>query len=159
MHLNKDGEVDGYFSYHMNEVAKSASQFGLVSFSDNGAGFVKDCIDHMKQLIAEGLHRVEWWAVSDNPVNKFYESIIKRYDGTIAGLMHDCNYFRGEYHDSVMYEIVFGVKSNSKKGEWTYNSEFGDMAHMCVASAAKALRWNLSTVRTADRITGRNDNG
>lgn len=159
VHLNKDGEVDGYFSYHMNEVAKSASQFGLVSFSDNGAGFVKDCIDHMKQLIAEGLHRVEWWAVSDNPVNKFYESIIKRYDGTIAGLMHDCNYFRGEYHDSVMYEIVFGVKSNSKKGEWTYNSEFGDMAHMCVASAAKALRWNLSTVRTADRITGRNDNG
>ena len=107
VHLDKNGEVDGFFSYHLDISAKSVSQFGLVSFSDNGAGFVKDCIDHMKQVIANGLHRAEWWAVDGNPANKLYESFIKKYGGTIAGRLHDCNYFKGKYHDSVIYEIIF----------------------------------------------------
>lgn len=108
VHLDKNGEVDGYFSYHYNEVAKSLSQFGLISFTGKGGAFCVACMRHLDKLISEGLHRMEWWAVADNDhANKIYERLIKRYGGTIAGRMHDCNFFTGKYHDSVMYEILF----------------------------------------------------
>lgn len=115
VHLNREGEVDGYFSYHFNEVARSVSQFGLIAFSDNGAGFVKDCVDHMNRLIAEGLRRAEWWAVSDNPANKWYRKILRKYGGHVIGTAHECNYFGGEYHDSVMYEILFKGREAGRK--------------------------------------------
>lgn len=107
VHLNKNGEVDGYFSYHYNEIAKSLSQFGLISFMGNGGALMLDCIRHIDKLISEGLHRMEWWAVVGNPACKIYERLIERYGGSVAGYMHDCNYFNGKYHDAVMYEILF----------------------------------------------------
>lgn len=107
VHLNKNGEVDGYFSYYYNEIAKSLSQFGLISFTGNGGALMLDCIRHIDKLISEGLHRAEWWAVVGNPACKIYERLIERYGGHIAGYMHDCNYFGGKYYDSVMYEILF----------------------------------------------------
>ena len=107
VHLDKNGEVDGYFSYHYNETAKSLSQFGLISFTGNGGALMLDCICHIDKLISEGLHRAEWWAVVGNPACKIYERLIERYGGIIAGYMHDCNYFNGKYYDSVMYEILF----------------------------------------------------
>lgn len=108
VHLGADGEVDGYFSYHYDEIAKSLSQFGLISFTGNGGALMVDYIRHIDKLISEGLHRMDWWAVTDNDhANKIYERLIKRYGGTIAGRMHDCNFFSGKYHDSVMYEILF----------------------------------------------------
>lgn len=107
VHLGADGEVDGYFSYHYDEIAKSLSQFGLISFTGKGGALMMDCIRHIDKLISEGLHRMEWWAVADNPVCEMYERLIQRYGGTIAGCMHDCNFFNGKYHDSVMYEILF----------------------------------------------------
>lgn len=107
VHLDKNGEVDGYFSYQRNDAARSISQFGLVSFADNGAALVADCIRHIDKLVSEGLHRMEWWAVCDNPANKIYERLIARYGGQVAGRMHDCRYFGGKYHDAVMYEIIF----------------------------------------------------
>ena len=67
-----------------------------------------DCIRHIDKLVAEGLHRAEWWAVADNEhAVEIYKRIIKRYGGTVAGHLHDCNYFGGKYHDSIMYEIIF----------------------------------------------------
>lgn len=108
VHLDKDGEVDGYFSYHYNEVAKSLSQFGLISFTGKGGALMVDCIRHIDKLVAEGLHRAEWWVVADNEhAVEIYKRIIKRYGGTVAGHLHDCNYFGGKYHDSIMYEIIF----------------------------------------------------
>lgn len=105
--LNSKGEITGYFSYHYNEMARSLSQFGLISFTGNGTVLVRDCICHIEKLIGEGLRRMEWWAVDGNPANRMYEEIIDRYGGTIAGHMHECNYFAGKYHDSILYEVLF----------------------------------------------------
>jgi RimJ/RimL family protein N-acetyltransferase len=66
-----------------------------------------DCIRHIDKLISEGLHRAEWWAVVGNPACEIYDRLIERYGGSVAGYMHDCNYFNGKYYDSVMYEILF----------------------------------------------------
>lgn len=96
-----------YLAHHCNGGAKSISQFGLISFAENGVALVRDCLAHVDKLISEGLHRIEWWAIEDNPTNNMYEKLIQRYGGTVAGRMHDCNYFGGKYHDSIMYEILF----------------------------------------------------
>lgn len=107
VHLDGNGEVDGYFSYHFNELAKSLSQFGLISFTGKGGALMVSCMRHIDKLISEGLHRMEWWAVVGNPACEMYERLVKRYGGNVAGYMHDCNYFGGKYYDSVMYEILF----------------------------------------------------
>lgn len=106
VHLNSKGEVDGYFSYHYDDAAKSLSQFGLISFTGKGAMMVRDCKAHLDKLIAEGLHRFEWWAVADNPANKMYEGLLLEYGGRVVGRMHDCNFFNGKYHDSILYEVI-----------------------------------------------------
>lgn len=108
VHLGVDGEVDGYFSYQYHDTANSASQFGLISFTSNGAALMRDVMAHIDMLISQGLHRVEWWVVQDNErAAGIYEKIIKRYGGSVAGHMHDCTYFGGKYHDSILYEIIF----------------------------------------------------
>lgn len=106
--VNSKNEVVGYFAYHHDDVARSLSQFGLISFTaDNNVLLIRDCINHINQLVKEGLHRVEWWAVDGNPANVLYDKLIKRYGGVVAGRMRDCHYFGGEYHGSIMYEILF----------------------------------------------------
>lgn len=105
--LDSKGEIVGYFAYHHDDAARSLSQFGLISFTGNGALLVRDCIRHIENLVDEGLRRMEWWAVSDNEANRLYEKIIDRYGGTVAGRMHECYYFDGRYHDSILYEILF----------------------------------------------------
>ena len=107
VHLNSNGEVDGYFTYSNNDVAKSISQLGLISFSGNGSSLVRDCMRHIDKLVAGGLHRMEWGAANDNPANTMYKKLIHRYGGKVAGHLHDCYFFSGQYHDCVMYEILF----------------------------------------------------
>lgn len=106
VHLNDRGEVDGYFSYHYDPVSKSISQFGLISFTDKGAFLTLSVLVHIKQLIKEGLHRIEWWAVEGNPVNELYKKLVAKYGGKVVGELHDCNYVHGKYCGSVIYEII-----------------------------------------------------
>lgn len=106
VYLNKEKEVDGYFSYHYDSVAKSISQFGLVSFTDDGTSLILSAIEHIKGLINNGLHRIEWWAVEGNPANKLYEKLVKKYQGEIVARLHDCHYIDGRYYDSIIYEII-----------------------------------------------------
>lgn len=110
VHLDKNGEVDGFFGYHYGSAAESLSQFGLIAFCSNlrqRGLFVKECLQHIEDFIRRGgVKRIEWWAVADNPINKTYEKLIKKYNGTIVGRLHNCEYFEGKYHDSVIYEIL-----------------------------------------------------
>lgn len=101
------GEVTGFFSYQCNDAARSISQFGLISFSGSGGALMVAVIRHIDQLIKEGLRRMDWWAVADNPATDLYARLIKRYHGYEVGRMHDCHYFNGRYHDSILYEVLF----------------------------------------------------
>ena len=106
VHLDAAGEVDGYFSYHYDKAAKSLNQFGLVSFSDNGTDLVLDAIHRVMYLFKEEqVQRCEFWAFSDNPVNKLYKKLMKRYGGLIVGHLTDCAYFGGKYHSMDIYEV------------------------------------------------------
>ena len=156
VHLDENGEVDGYFSYQKNDAAKSISQFGLISFTGKGGALVWDCIQHIDKLVSEGLHRMEWWAVSDNPANKIYKKLIKRYGGRIAGRMRDCNYFGGKYHDSVMYEIIFGEEAEDMYvgGRWMTETETQAYIKKITAERDKYKEQLIETLEAAATCKG-----
>lgn len=114
VHLDKDGNVDGFFSYNYNDGSKSMSQFGLISFAKNGLPLVKDALARVKYMFEHGAQRCEFWAFADNPVVKMYDYFIEMYGGSRVGYMHRTAYFDGEYHDTVFYELL---AENLKLGE------------------------------------------
>jgi RimJ/RimL family protein N-acetyltransferase len=106
VHLDSNGEVDGYFAYHFDKAAGSMSQFGLISFSDNGASLIQDAINRVKYMFKHGAQRCEFWAFADNPVCKFYKYLMKRYGGEEVGYLKRCAYFDGLYHDMIIFEVL-----------------------------------------------------
>ena len=107
VHLDKNNNVDGYFSYNYNEACKSMTNFGLVSFVDKNIDFIYDVMNHVKDMfMTKGTQRCEFWAFEDNPVNKFYSKFVEHYGGKQLATCKRCSYFNGQYHNSVIYEIL-----------------------------------------------------
>lgn len=108
VHLDTDGKVDGYFSYQIDWQAKSLYNFGLVGFKDKNADFIRDCLVDINKMISNGIKRCEFWAWEDNErANRLYRRLIEEYGGQIVGHLHKSGFFGGEYHDTVIYEILF----------------------------------------------------
>lgn len=106
VHLDKDGNVDGYFSYNYEDGSKSMTQFGLISFSSSGASLLYDAMMQVKQMFINGAQRCEFWAFAENPACKIYEKLISKYGGERVGHLHRSAYFDGSYHDVYFYEIL-----------------------------------------------------
>lgn len=107
VHLDKDGHVDGFFSYSHDGSAKSLRNFGLISFSDWNVDFLKDVLQRIDYMFrVEGYRRLDFWCFADNPIRKTYEKIILRNGGTLAGTLHESTFFKGKYHDMVFYELL-----------------------------------------------------
>ncbi len=108
VHLDKDGNVDGYFSYQIDWHSKSLYNFGLIGFAKDNTMFLRDCVHDIMAMAKQGIRRAEFWAWKKNPANKFYERLIKKAPvGRIAGQLWQSGYFDGEYQDTVIYEIFF----------------------------------------------------
>lgn len=107
VHLNSNGDVDGYFSYSYDKGSKSMANFGLISFSDFSADFTTDVLKRIRYMFAvEGCQRLDFWCFEDNPVRKTYEKLINRFGGTLCGKLHRASYFGGKYHDTCFYEVL-----------------------------------------------------
>lgn len=106
VHLDADGNVDGFFSYNYNDGSKSMSQFGLVSFAENGAPLIVDAINRIKDMFRNGAQRCEFWAFVENPACEMYDRFARRYGGQKAGYLHRSAFFNGSYHDVVFYEFL-----------------------------------------------------
>lgn len=113
VHLDKDGNVDGFFSYNYNEGSKALTNFGLIGFAKNNAGLLRDAMDEVKQRFEKGAQKCEFWAFADNPAIKIYDKLIRKYGGKRSGYSRRSAYFDGAYHDTIMYEILvedyFGI--------------------------------------------------
>lgn len=109
VHLDKNGEVDGYFAYAYTELSKSMHNFGLVSFTDKyNHAFIKDILNHIFDMIKKGLvQRIELWAYADNPACKGYEKFCSRYGGQKLCTLHRSAFFNGRYHNTNIYEFLF----------------------------------------------------
>ena len=106
VHLDKDGHVDGYFSYNYNDGDCSMRNFGLISFAEDGTALVHDAINRVKYMLAHGAQRVEIWAFANNPVNKFYKRMMDRFGGKRVAYLRRTTIINGEYEDSVCYELL-----------------------------------------------------
>lgn len=106
VHLDLNGEVDGFFSYNYTDGSKSLTQFGLISFTDFAFPLVADAINRVRYMLEHGAQRCEFWAFADNPVCKVYDKLAERYGGKVVGRLTRSAFFDGEYHDVVFYEFL-----------------------------------------------------
>lgn len=105
-HVDKDGNLTGFFTYNYNDASRSISGIGLISFTDNGGSLLLDVIRHVTYMLNTEAQRVEFWAFTDNPANEQYIKLIERYGGHRVAELHRTNFFNGKYHDCVVYELL-----------------------------------------------------
>lgn len=106
VHLDPNGEVDGFFSYNYNDGSKAMTNFGLISFAENGSALFRDARDRIIEMFRNGAQRCEFWAFADNPICKSYKRIVRRYGGKQVGYLTRSAYFDGAYHDVIFFEIL-----------------------------------------------------
>ena len=108
VHLDKDDNIDGYFSYQIDWQSKSLYNFGLIGFKNNNARFIRECLANVEGMIVQGIRRCEFWAWANNEkANRLYRRLITEYGGGCSGHLHGSGFFDGKYQDSNIYEIIF----------------------------------------------------
>ena len=110
-----DGDkVIGYFCYTYDMHSKCLRNFGLYSFDKGNPIIGKDILYEIKRIIKEYQpHRMEWRMISGNPVEKHYDKFCKRYNGRKFVLTDVFKDRYGNYHNDVIYEIVFDGGENN----------------------------------------------
>ena len=106
VYIDKYGDVAGYFSYNYNDGDKSIRNFGLISFTPNWTGLLRDALERLRTLFDEGAQRAEFFCFADNPAKAWYDRIVSRFGGHEVGHLHRTAYFHGCYHDAIIYEVL-----------------------------------------------------
>lgn len=106
--VDSNDTVTGYFSYSIDWRARSIYSIGAMSFIDNNAIFMRDVLNHFKDMFTNhNVQKLEFWAYTDNPVNKTYARLIKKFEGREVGILRKSNMtMDGQLHDTVIYEIL-----------------------------------------------------
>lgn len=106
--VNNENEVIGYFSYNYDHVAKCASHFGLFSFDRGNPTIGIDVLRELNYLIKKcHVHRIEYNMISGNPVENHYDKFCYHYCGKKITLTDVLKDREGNYHNCVIYEIIF----------------------------------------------------
>ncbi|MGO5053568.1 GNAT family N-acetyltransferase [Lachnospiraceae bacterium LCP25S3_G4] len=105
--INAREELVGYISYQIDWYSSQANNFGLMSFDRGNALIGKEIFNVMTNLIENlKLHRIEWYMVGGNPVERSYDKFCKKYNGRKIVLRDVFKDRYGKYHDSITYEII-----------------------------------------------------
>lgn len=106
--LDKKGNIIGYIAYNFSEVTETASCFGIISFDIGNMEFTKDVLQVFGDIFFKyNCRRVEFWCFEDNPAIKGYRAFIKRFGGREVGKLNRvCKLMDGEFHNSVIFEIL-----------------------------------------------------
>ena len=110
----------GYISFRVDWYCSMAYNFSLIRFSDAfveiGGVATRTIASAVREVIrmieSFNLHRIDFRCVSGNPAEKKYDKIIRRIccEGKYNGLGHrfrdNIRDYRGEYHDTIMYELI-----------------------------------------------------
>lgn len=103
----ENDKLIGYFTYHVNWYASCVSRFGLFAFDRNNRTIGIDIYKELKKLINDyHIHRIEWYMISGNPVERHYDKFCKKYNGRKFVLTDAVKDRYGKYHNSVIYEIL-----------------------------------------------------
>jgi hypothetical protein len=98
----------GYFTYQIDWYVSNADCFGLFSFDRNNKIIGIDTYGELRKIINEyKIHRMSWRMIGGNPVEKHYDKFCKKYGGKKFILTDAIKDRSGNYHNDVIYEIVF----------------------------------------------------
>lgn len=106
--VDKNDNVLGYISYDIDWQAKSAYQWGIISFGKRNIEFARD----LYQAICDcfevyHLNRIGWHCYADNPAIRGYRNFIKKHGGCECGYRRQYIMLKdGLLHDSVEFEIL-----------------------------------------------------
>ena len=108
VYVDENDDITGYFSYKINWISKNICNFGLISFKDNNVAFIRDVIKHIRHMLDDvGIQRIEFWAYKENPANRAYQKLVKKFGGAKVATLHNVNMLSdGRLHDMVIYEIL-----------------------------------------------------
>lgn len=106
--VDKDDNVIGYISYDIDWQAKSAYQWGIVSFKKGSIEFARDVYRAIYDCFnVYHLNRIGWFCWADNPAIRGYRNFIKKYGGCECAYRRQYALLRdGKLHDSVEFEIL-----------------------------------------------------
>lgn len=98
----------GYFTYCIDWYSSCAHCFGLFAFDRHNRAIGLDVFRELKRIINDyKLHRMEWRMVGGNPVEKHYDKFCNKHNGKKFVLTDAIRDRSGNYHDDVIYEILF----------------------------------------------------
>lgn len=103
--VNNDNKLIGLLCYNVDFYASTVWDFGLFSFDKGNLLLGRDLFAKLEELVNK-FHRVEWQAVSGNPACRGYDRFIRRHNGNKHILKDRIKDVDGNYHDSLIYEIV-----------------------------------------------------
>lgn len=106
--LDNEGNVIGYISYSINRRTYNACGFGAINFSDNKITFGMDLGQVLKDIFEKfKFNKLSFCVVINNPIEKSYDKMIKKYNGRIVGIEYkETKLMDGEYYDVKKYEIL-----------------------------------------------------
>lgn len=103
-----DEELIGYIAFSYSCHDRRASSFCIMNFDKGNPTFGRDLYKVLNKIIKEYKpHVMEWHMVSGNPVERHYDSFCKRYNGNKYILRDRIMDKKGNWHDDVLYEIIF----------------------------------------------------
>ncbi len=106
--INSSKELIGYFSYQIDWYASCVRNFGLFSFKRNDSTLGLDVLRELRKIIKDyHIHRFEWRMIGGNPVERHYDKFCNKYHGKKFVLTDSFKDRCGNYHDDVIYEIIF----------------------------------------------------
>lgn len=110
--------VIGYISFRVDWYCSMAYNFSLIKFDITEDSLCSTLImanairEVIRMIESFKLHRIDFRCVSGNPAEKKYDKIIRRiccegkYDGLGHRFRDNIRDYRGEYHDTIMYELI-----------------------------------------------------
>ncbi len=103
--IDENKKLIGFLCYRIDWYASKAYDFGLMSFDRGNPLIGKAVFNKLNELVTK-LHRVSWNALSNNPACHGYDNFVTKHGGNkhiLKDVVKDKN---GNYHDSIIYEIV-----------------------------------------------------
>lgn len=105
--VDSNNKLVGYIEYQIDCYSSQAHRFGLMSFDRGNPLIGQALFEVMEKLINDlKLHRIEWYMVSGNRVERSYDKYCKKYNGRKIVLRDVFKDRLGKYHDSITYEII-----------------------------------------------------
>ena len=101
-------KIVGYIGYSIDAFARSANNFGLLSFDIGNPCVIRDTYKAIRDIFEmHNMNRMCWHAIVDNPVTKSYRRICREMGGRENGYERQSAMLTdGKLHDSISFEVL-----------------------------------------------------